>query len=1220
MLDLIPIGYYSASGLLNFVTTLILTLFVFLKDRKSSTNQKFCVFTLNVAGWSLFYYLWLSATSGYWAEIYLRTLMLFVVFIPSTFTHFVLTLLKDEGKKQVVYGNYVISIVLGSSVYTHLLATDLGAYLIFPYWLKPGPLFHIHSVHFLANILYSHVLMLRAIRKNSGVFRNQVLNVFIGTAIGFSSGITNYLTWYRVGVPPLLNSLVPFYVAFIGYSIVKYRLMDITTVIHKTAMWAALSSLVILPMGGFFYFGHDWISRLSSSQLSVLMAGVILLLIPYIKLVQPRIDHLFQRRKHDLQKILQDFIHEIAALKGLNVLVDKLQATISAVLYPDHVSIILFDIKSDALKPFRVSDPTEPVSFEGHRKFLAWLEDKNEIAEADLIESDPRYASINRDARNYFKDVRAIMAVPLRHDGKLLGVINMGQKRNLKPYTQLDLDFLSNIKVEASIAFSNAILYDDVSEMSLELKQWATELEHKVEERTKELAESKQEVEKAYAKLKELDAIKTQFFANVSHELRTPLTLVLAPLESMLKGELGNVSKSQQGHIQIMHHNALRLLKMINNLLDLAKIDAGRMTLSLEPIQLPPFIKGIVASVTPMAEKRQIRLSYADSEGLPEVVCDREKVERVLLNLIFNSIKFTEPGGSVTIRCEMAPSNEGDGSASRVKISVADTGIGFPKEFKEKIFERFSQVDASASRKYEGTGIGLALAKELVELHRGQIWAESEPGRGTVMTVMLPTDLELPQTETSPEDRRTTPRRGRERRGSERRWTEDWTRALRSAAEYSAADVLKEPVALQVPLPFPSGPRERTVLLIEDNADMRSFLAFQLQDEFKLVQARDGIEGVELAIQDHPDIIISDVMMPGKDGYQVCREIKADPHTKHIPVILLTAKAELSEKISGLEYGADDYLTKPFNAQELKAKIRSLIQLRGLEREIQHRSEELERTLKMLQETQTQLVHSEKMAALGLLVAGIAHEVNNPVSFAKGSLSNLRRYLGQVRDALEQRPETRQVLEQFNVLLQDIEQSLNIVKAGLDRTEGIVIDLKTFARKDDRHTRRVNIQEGLEATLKLIQHEMGNRITLHRDYGIRDTVEIIPGQINQVFMNLFQNAIHAIPGKGDIWVRTWEDGDWIHVSVRDSGTGIRREHLSRIFEPFFTTKEIGQGTGLGLSVSFRIVEGHGGKLTVSSEEGHGAEFVITLPKRQSQGGPPSAKTPAEPVSVKGNSK
>jgi signal transduction histidine kinase len=1210
---------YVVVSISTAAISLGLGLFVLFKGWRKPLNRVWALLSLSVSGYLCGFAQTINQTDHDLALIGARILTISASFIPSLYLNFICSLdTSQELKIRPLLISYSFTGFFSLASFSSSFIKEVGPKLSFNYYIVPGPLYYLYFVFFVACTGYGLYTLIHLFKTSPPYGTKRLLgHVLIASVIGFGGGSTTFLPVLGVNVHPIGMYFVILYSAIISYSIIRYRLMDITTVIHKTAMWAAMSSLIILPIGGLFYFAHNWINNLNPYQLFFLVSSVILLLIPYIKVVQPRIDHLFERRKHDLQKILQDFIHEIVVLKGLNELVSKLQATITSVLYPERTSIILFDVKSDTLKPFQVSGLSEEFYVDRHPDFLKWLEQSKGVTELDLIEADPRHIQIKDQAIKYFKAVGGKLAVPLTHDGKLLGVINLGQKKNLKPYTGLDLDFLSNLKVEASIAFSNALLYDDVSKMSQELKLWATELEHKVEERTKELAESKQEVEKAYAKLKELDAIKTQFFANVSHELRTPLTLVLAPLESILKGELGYVSKSQQGHIQIMHQNALRLLKMINNLLDLAKIDAGKMTLNLEPINLDHFIKGIVASVTPLAEKKQIRLSFVDGERLTGVVCDREKVERVLLNLIFNSIKFTEPGGSVTVRCEKANSTERDESATRVQVSVADTGIGIPKEYKEKIFERFSQVDASASRKYEGTGIGLALAKELVELHRGRIWADSEPGKGTVMTFTLPTDLELPKTDTTPEDRRTGRRRARERRETERRWTEDWTQALRSAAEYSAGDVLKEPVPIQAPLPFPSGPIEHTVLLIEDNADMRSFIAFQLQDEFKLLQARDGIEGVGLATQHLPDIIISDVMMPGKDGYQVCREIKSDPHTKHIPVILLTAKAELSEKISGLEFGADDYLTKPFNAQELKAKIRSLVQLRRLEREIQNRSEELERTLKMLQETQTQLVHSEKMAALGLLVAGIAHEVNNPVSFAKGSLSNLRRYLGQVREALEKQPETRQVLTQFNKLLQDIEQSLNIVKSGLERTEGIVTDLKTFARKDEQYTKRVDIQEGLEATLKLIQHEMTGRITVHRDYGIQETVEIIPGQVNQVFMNLLQNAIHAIPEKGDIWIRTWEDGDRVHVAVRDSGKGIQKEHLGRIFEPFFTTKEVGQGTGLGLSVSYRIIENHGGKITVSSEEGKGAEFVITLPKRQLPDRPETA-TPADPVAIKGN--
>ncbi|HSG06183.1 MAG TPA: ATP-binding protein, partial [Nitrospiria bacterium] len=373
-----------------------------------------------------------------------------------------------------------------------------------------------------------------------------------------------------------------------------------------------------------------------------------------------------------------------------------------------------------------------------------------------------------------------------------------------------------------------------------------------------------------------------------------------------------------------------------------------------------------------------------------------------------------------------------------------------------------------------------------------------------------------------------------------------------------------------------------------------NYIASQLSGDYNLVQAVDGDEGIDRAVELMPEVIVSDVMMPGKDGYQLCREIKSNPRTRHIPVILLTAKAGMEEKITALDLGVDDYLAKPFNSQELQAKVRSLIQLRKLEREVQARSEELEKAFGDLQDTQSQLVHSEQMASLGLLVAGIAHEVNNPVSFAKGSISNLQRYL----DRLKRNEEAGDQPEKSKKLLRDMEKSIEIIKMGLERTEGIVTDLKAFARKDEKNFKRVNIEEGLKATLKLLQSELGTRIALHETYGIASEIEVVPGQINQVFMNLLQNAIHAIERKGTIWVETSEGPDQVSVSVRDDGTGINPEHMDRIFEPFFTTKPVGKGTGLGLSVSYRIIKNHQGDLGVTSTPDRGTEFLLTLPKRQ----------------------
>ncbi|HEX9758956.1 MAG TPA: ATP-binding protein [Nitrospiria bacterium] len=703
------------------------------------------------------------------------------------------------------------------------------------------------------------------------------------------------------------------------------------------------------------------------------------------------------------------------------------------------------------------------------------------------------------------------------------------------------------------------------------------------------LEETKSNLEQAYSKLKELDEVKSKFFSNVSHELRTPLTLILAPLESILKGELGEINFQQNKQIQIMYNNALRLLKLINNLLDLAKIDAGKMELYYNQGNIVEFIKGIVASVSPMAEKKKIHLTFLEGNSVPAFYFDRDKIEKVILNLLFNALKFTESGGNVTVRCEPNRNNK-----EEVVIDIQDTGIGIAEEDMHKLFSRFSQIDSSSTRRFEGTGVGLALAKEIVELHQGRIWPTSELGNGTTMTFTLPLKLDLTgEGGVVHEDRRKI-----QKPVLPENRDQDWTKHIHTAAEYSGAGLLIEentpdPLSHKKP-----NSDQLTILLVEDNPDMINFIGFHLHEEFNLLKATNGEEGLSLGFQHVPDLIISDVMMPKKNGYELCKEIKGNIRTKHIPIILLTAKADLSMKIEGLEHGADDYLTKPFNAQELKAKVKSLLNQRRLEKEIQLRSEELEATLHALTETQSQLVHSEKMAALGLLVAGIAHEVNNPVSFAKGSLNNLKRSLDDINEHLNTGKE-EPVSEET---LGDIKNSMGIIKSGLERTEAIIKDLKNFLQKDQIHFKINDLHAGLDSTLNLLKHELGQGIQVEKQYGDIGMVETIPSQLNQVFMNLLQNAIHAIQKKGEkkgeISIKTEKTDQEILICIRDSGTGMKKEVLSHIFEPFFTTKEVGVGTGLGLSVSHRIILNHNGTLEVQSEEGKGSEFKILLPIKQ----------------------
>ena len=684
------------------------------------------------------------------------------------------------------------------------------------------------------------------------------------------------------------------------------------------------------------------------------------------------------------------------------------------------------------------------------------------------------------------------------------------------------------------------------------------------------------DLNEAYKKLQEVDKAKMEFFANISHELRTPLTLILAPMESIIKGKVNLPETVQKGSLEIMYRNALRLLKLINNLLDLAKIDAGKMGLYLAETDVSQFLKGIIASVEPMAQKKNIQLLCEIQNVIPNAFLDRDKLEKVILNLLFNSLKFTDADGKVSVICRYAN--------QQLEFVVEDNGIGIPSEYLPKIFSRFSQADTSATRKYEGTGIGMAMAKEFVELHQGKIWVESELGKGTRIFFNLPHLTQVPTEESKVEavlDKRVRPGDVEQKKRDM-----DWTRELHQLALYQGEEKLSQAPADYSPV---AKGRAVTLLLVEDNPDMLSFIGFQLQDDYNLIKVSNGVEGVEAAQKSKPDLIISDVMMPLKDGYQLCRELKEDPKTQHIPIILLTAKADLSMKIEGLQQGADEYLTKPFSAEELRARIKSLLNSRHLEKQIQNRNEALEKAMNELKEAEMQLVQSEKMASVGQLAAGIAHEMNNPLTFVSSSLFTLNRFLQKVKDGKMQE-------KQF---FEDITPVIERVTFGIKRTKAIIDDLMRFARKDMESLREEDINEGIHSVITLLENRFSDKVRLHKELNDIPNVECVMGQINQVIMNLMINALDAVPEEGDIWICTSKNGNGVEIKIKDTGRGIPKEIQKRIFEPFFTTKDVGMGTGLGLSISHKIIENHHGVIHFESDPGKGTEFIIKLPVRQS---------------------
>jgi len=428
-------------------------------------------------------------------------------------------------------------------------------------------------------------------------------------------------------------------------------------------------------------------------------------------------------------------------------------------------------------------------------------------------------------------------------------------------------------------------------------------LEDKVKERTAELEQKNEQII-------EMDQMKTRFFANISHEFRTPLTLILGPIEDMLSKE--ELTEKKRFGMEMMHRNALRLLSLINQLLDLAKLDAGSMKLELVDSDVFRFFRLIVSSFSSLAEQKKIsyKISIPEQEFVTQF--DPDKTEKIITNLLSNAFKFTPEGGSIECSIKKAGSSKKE-KGDQLELTVKDSGPGIPPDMMEKVFDRFYQVEGRTGPESGGTGIGLSLTKELIHLHHGNIKLESGPEKGTGFIIRLPVGMaHLKKSEYTSKD---------------------------------ASEINEESVATHLVISHPLHDSEALddipddtgdkplILIVEDSQDLRIHIRESLDEQFLVKEAGNGAIGLEKACETIPDLIITDLMMPEMNGVEMCDKLKTDERTSHIPVIMLTAKASADSRIEGLETGADDYLTKPFNMKELLVRINNLIQQRKLLRE-----------------------------------------------------------------------------------------------------------------------------------------------------------------------------------------------------------------------------------------------------------------------------------------------
>ena len=672
---------------------------------------------------------------------------------------------------------------------------------------------------------------------------------------------------------------------------------------------------------------------------------------------------------------------------------------------------------------------------------------------------------------------------------------------------------------------------------------------------------------KAHEDLQKLSAFKSRFFANVTHELKTPLALILSPLELMISGEFGELTDPQRATLRSVYQSGARLLRLIGDLLDLSRLEESRLRLRARPTDLVPWLRDLSTQVAPLAERKRLQLLFETTLPACEVVCDPDRLERVFVNLLSNACKHTPEGGTITVSL--------DQRAGDVVMAVRDTGPGFPPELAERLFERFFQVDSeTAQNRYTqgGTGIGLALARELVELHGGTITAESQPGSGATFTVVLRRGAE-------PFAADIVERRAEDRAVATERRLEaatDWTAQFAARDEFRLLDVVDATERRVVERDADEASRSRTVLVVEDTPEVIRVVHTVLRQHYRVFTAPNGARGLAMALEHVPDVIVTDLMMPEMDGFELTRRVRADARTKHIPVLMLSARSELDDRMGGMDSGVTAYLGKPFATRELLATVQKLASASDVAAE---------------------RVLEEKMESLETIAGGLAHEINNPLNYVRNALARIKLDVAaafKLALAPEEGDAGRAKVASLEVRSQKM---FDTAQSGLVRIGETVALMRRYSREGFARARNPHdVMQGTRDVVRVVAGSIGRPV--HVDVETHGDVQVdcVAEELHQALSNLVQNAIEAVADDtGRVTVRAAAEGAWWVCSVADNGPGISAEDRARIFTPFFTTKAPGKGMGIGLTIVWRVVHAFGGTVGVESEVGVGTTFTVRLP-------------------------
>jgi signal transduction histidine kinase len=700
-------------------------------------------------------------------------------------------------------------------------------------------------------------------------------------------------------------------------------------------------------------------------------------------------------------------------------------------------------------------------------------------------------------------------------------------------------------------------------------RKQAEELRSRTERMEGEIVQRAQQLQLANEKLREAERLKSEFFANVSHELRTPLSLILAPAESLLSVRQGVLPATQLHLVNIIHNNAVRLLQMVTGILDFTKAEAGRIEVHRRPTSIHRLIQMLTHDFQPMANQKGLSLFVQQPETEIYVNIDPHLLERILFNLLSNAIKFTSSGGNITVIS--------DYDKDILKLTVKDNGIGIASKDLPILFQKFRQVESSSTRRFEGTGLGLALVREFTELMGGKVSVSSEPGVGSNFEVTIPAqtsgDIE---NETSPGIQRVRP-------------SEIGT-AITPGLPAFHPELLSISDQELVTNSHEELPK---VLICEDNDQLATYIASLLQPICQIRTCHDGEKGMELVHSWTPDLVLTDMMMPRLDGIGLCSAIKADTQTAGTVVVLLTAQTHRQAMLRGWEAGADEYLFKPFHPDELVTRIRSLL---AMVKERRAHAEKVEEKNRELALANLELEQKEQLRQYAQALERTNKELEE---FAYISAHDMKSPIANVTGLLRMLEQKNGIKETNGPLFQMLKRSASQMQKRIEALNKALAFKKTLTLQSEKLRFENIFRDVCEGISELI---ITAGAQIHTDFSQCPNISFPLIHLKSIFQNLLTNAIkYAGDGPPMIDITSALEGQYTVLQVRDQGLGMDlklfKDRIFHLFQRFHTHKE---GSGIGLYLVYSIVDAYGGRIEVQSQPGKGTTFTIYFNNGQSK--------------------